>query len=142
MNMIEYLARCHCGVLTARYRTAIATAAWPVRACQCSFCRSHGALATSDPKGSLEFRSTDPALVQRYRFGGRTADFLVCRECGTYVGVQMMSDKGRFGVLNVLTLRPLLSLAAAEPMDYGTESPEARRLRREARWTPLTAESF
>jgi hypothetical protein len=76
MNRIEYLARCHCGALTARYRTAIAPAAWPVRACQCSFCRSHGALSTSDPAGVLEFRSTDPTRVQRYRFGGRTADFM------------------------------------------------------------------
>jgi hypothetical protein len=48
----------------------------------------------------------------------------------------MASDKGRFGVLNVLTLRPLLALPAAEPMDYGAESPEGRRLRRESRWTP------
>jgi len=137
MTTIEYLARCHCGVLTARYRTAVAPPDWAVRACQCSFCRSHGAIATSDPKGLLEFRSTDPTQVQRYRFGGRTAEFLVCRECGVYVGVQMASDKGRFGVLNVLTLRPLLALAAAEPMEYGAESPEGRRLRRESRWTPV-----
>jgi hypothetical protein len=140
--MIEYLARCHCGVLTARYRTAVAPEDWSVRACQCSFCRSHGALATSDPKGSLEFRSHDLALVQRYRFGGRTADFLVCRECGIYVGVQMTSDKGRFGVLNVLTLRPLLPLSVPKPMEYGAESPEARRLRRETRWTPVAPESL
>lgn len=137
MSTIEYLARCHCGALTARYRTAVAPAEWALRACQCSFCRSHGSIATSDPKGLLEFRSTDPALVQRYCFGGRTAEFLVCRECGVYVGVQMVSDKGRFGVLNVLTLRPLLALPAAEPMDYGAESPEGRRLRRESRWTPV-----
>jgi len=37
----------------------------------------------------------------------------------------------------VLTLRPLLALPAAEPMNYGAESPEGRRLRRESRWTPL-----
>jgi hypothetical protein len=85
----------------------------------------------------LEFGSAIPTQVQRYRFGGRTAEFLVCRECGVYVGVQMVSDKGRFGVLNVLTLRPLLALPAAEPMDYGAESPEERRLRRESRWTPV-----
>ena len=143
LNAIEYLARCHCGVLTARYRTAIAPAAWSLRACQCSFCRSHGALATSDPAGVLEFRSSHPDQVQRYRFGGRTADFLVCRECGVYVGVQMASDKGRFGVLNVLSLRPLLmNLAASEPMDYGAETAEGRRLRRETRWTPVAAESL
>ena len=57
MNSIEYLARCHCGVLTARYRTAVAPEDWSVRACQCSFCRGHGAQMTSDPAGSLEFRS-------------------------------------------------------------------------------------
>jgi hypothetical protein len=142
MSTIEYLARCHCGALTARFRTAIAPAEWGVRACQCSFCRSHGALATSDPGGLLEFRSANPTQVQRYRFGGRTADFLVCRECGVYVGVQMVSDKGRFGVLNVLTLRPLLALPAAESMDYGAESPEGRRLRRESRWTPVGTESL
>jgi hypothetical protein len=67
MNTIEYLARCHCGALTARYRTAIAPVEWAVRACQCSFCRSHGAIATSDPEGLLEFRSSDPNRVQRYR---------------------------------------------------------------------------
>jgi len=142
MEPSEYLASCHCGLLSGRYRTAIAPAQWRVRACQCSFCRSHGAITTSDPEGRLEFRSTEPTQVQRYRFGGRTADFLVCRECGMYVGVEMASDKGRFGVLNVLSLRPLLALAAADPMDYGGDSPEARRSRREARWTPLAAESL
>jgi len=142
MNRIEYLARCHCGLLTARYRTAIDRSAWSVRACQCSFCRSHGSLMTSDPAGELEFRSTDPTRVQRYRFGGRTAEYLICRECGVYVGVEMASEKGRFGVLSVLSLRPLLDLPAAEPMDYSGENPEARRLRREARWTPVTPGSL
>ncbi|MHB8455109.1 MAG: GFA family protein [Acidiferrobacterales bacterium] len=140
--MIEYLARCHCGALTARYRTAIAPDAWAVRACQCSFCRSHGALMTSDPEGSLDFRSHDVAFAQRYRFGGRTADFMVCRECGIYVGAMTPSDKGRLGVLNVLALRPLLILSAVKPMDYGAESPEAWRLCRETCWTPVVPESF
>jgi hypothetical protein len=129
MSTIEYLARCHCGALTARYRTAIAPADWSVRACQCSFFRSHGALATSDPEGSLEFRSTDTTQVHRYRFGGRTAEFSVCRECGVYVGVQMVSEEGRFGVLNVLSLRPLLALPTAEPMDYGAVYPPKRSTR-------------
>lgn len=143
LNSIEYLARCHCGALTARYRTAIEPSAWSLRACQCSFCRSHGALMASDPAGALEFRSNNPDQVQRYRFGGRTADFLICRVCGVYVGVQMASDKGRFGVLNVLSLRPpVAGLPPAEPMDYGAETAEVRRLRREMRWTPVAAESI
>ncbi len=57
-----------------------------------------------------------------------------------YVGVQMATDTGRFGILNVLTLRPLLThLPPAEPVDYGAETAEARRTRREARWTPLVS---
>ena len=142
MNTIEYLARCHCGALTACYRTTIPPLDWLWRACQCSFCRSHGAFVTSDPTGLLEFRTANPLQVQRYRFGGRTAEFLVCRECGVFVGAQMASDKGRFGVLNVLSLRPLPSLAAGEPVDYSAESPEGRRLRRESRWTPVGDESL
>jgi len=143
LNTIEYLARCHCGALTARYRTAIEPSAWSLRACQCSFCRSHGALTTSDPAGTLEFRSSDPEQVQRYRFGGRTADFLICRQCGVYIGVQMASDQGRFGVLNVLSLRPpVTSLLLPAPMAYGAETAEVRTLRREARWTPVAADSI
>ena len=143
MSTIEYLARCHCGTLTARYQTAIEPSCWAMRACQCSFCRSHGALSTSDPAGLLTFQSSDPTRIQRYRFGGRTADFLICCECGVYVGVQIATDKGRFGVLNVLSLLPLIAgVPAAEPMDYSAERAEARRLRRETRWTPLSAESI
>jgi hypothetical protein len=143
VNAIEYLAQCHCGALTARYRTAREPSDWAVRACQCSFCRSHGALATSDPGGLLLFQSGDPTRIQRYRFGGRTADFLTCRECGVYLGVQMATAKGRFGVLNVLSLRPLITnLQAAELMDYGGETAEFRRRRRETRWTPVSAESL
>jgi hypothetical protein len=98
---------------------------------------------TSDPAGALEFRSNNPDRVQRYRFGGRTADFLICRECGVYVGVQMASNKGRFGILNMLSLRPLVTgLPSAEPMDYGAETAEVRRLRREMRWTPVAPESI
>jgi hypothetical protein len=141
-DRIEYLAHCHCGNLSARYRTAVAPPAWPVRSCQCSFCRSHGLLATSDPEGEMEFRGIDADKVQRYRFGGRTADVMLCRECGVVVGVQMETDRGRFGVLNVLALRPLLALPAAQPMEYGAETGDARQARRASRWTPVTAGSL
>jgi hypothetical protein len=143
MSAMVYTAQCHCGALSARYRTSVAPAAWPVRACQCTFCRSHGALSTSDPHGSLEFQSRDPTRVQRYRFGSRTADFLICQECGVYVGVQMTIDRERFGVLNVLSLTPQLAgLPLPEPMVYDAETSELRLSRRAARWTPILADSL
>ena len=143
LEAIEYLARCHCGVLTARFRTALEPGSWSVRACQCSFCRGHGAETTSDPNGTLTFKSSNPARVQRYRFGGRTAEFFICRECGVYIGARIDTDKGSFGILNTRTLRPPLnSLPQAEAMDYGAESAEMRQLRRVGRWTPLSPQSL
>ena len=98
---------------------------------------------TSDPAGSLEFRATDAGLVRRYRFGVRSANFLICRECRLFVGVQMESDEDRYGVLNVLALRPLLSgLPVAGPMDYGAETGVVRRLRHESNWTPVETTSL
>ncbi len=52
---ITYSGECHCGALGYGYTTSIDPAAWPVRSCQCSFCRRHGARCTSDPAGTLRF---------------------------------------------------------------------------------------
>ena len=136
--VIEYLASCHCGALEARYATAVPVAAWPVRACQCAFCRAHGALSTSDPAGTLAFSARDVGRVQHYEFGTRTAEFLICRECGVYVGAQMETSRGRFGILNTRALRPIpAGLPEPVAMQYGDETTEFRDQRREARWTPL-----
>ena len=141
--MTDYLARCHCGALTARYQTAKSPAEWPIRACQCSFCRAHGALSTSDPAGMLQFSCSSPDLLQRYRFGTGSADFLICRACGVYLGAQTTRDGHRFGVLNVLTVVPALSVLPADvPMSYDGETADARYERRQGRWTPLTVDSM
>ena len=137
----EYLARCHCGSLSACYRTAVAVSAWNVRACQCSFCRAHDALSISDPAGSLEFTALRPEHVQRYRFGSGQTDFLICRQCGVYVGARLTSEP--VGIINALALTPIATkLPAAQPMDYTGESGSDKRARRTARWTPLTASSL
>jgi len=137
-TVIEYLASCHCGALEASYRTAVPVAAWSVRACQCGFCRAHGALSTSDPAGTLAFTAQDIERVHRYKFGTRTTDFLICHECGVYVGARLEGSRGHFGVLNARALRPIPT-ELPEPllMNYGDEPAELREQRREARWTPL-----
>jgi hypothetical protein len=139
MELEAYEGRCHCGAVGFVYRTALPGAHWSIRACQCSFCRAHDALSTSDPQGELEFRARDPDLLQRYRFGGRTADFLLCRRCGVYVGAQMAADSRIFGIINVHALvKPPAELPAAAAMSYDGESDLARRSRRMQRWTPVT----
>jgi len=140
---MDYLAGCHCGALSAHYRTTLPTASWPVRACQCAFCTAHGALSTSDPSGWLTFSASKPEILQRYQFGTRSSDFLICRACGVYLGAVMTRGLQRCGVLNVRTLRPPPpDLPVPQPMQYGAEGTEERSQRRSARWTPLSADSL
>jgi len=142
-GMIDHYGSCHCGVLTVRYRTALAKESWAVRACQCSFCRSRGALTTSDPEGEIEFTAADRTQLRRYRFGTRTTDFMLCATCGSYLGAQTQTAAGRFGILNLRYVpAPRGDWAAPEAMDYGAETLEARRARREARWTPVLLSSL
>ena len=70
----SYEGFCHCRAVGFDYRSAIAPELWPIRACQCTFCRSHGALSTSDSGGALRFVAHVPDAFNRYQFGRRTAD--------------------------------------------------------------------
>jgi hypothetical protein len=135
----EYLGSCHCGAIGFRYLTAQPPGEWSIRACQCSFCRAHAALSTSDPGGSVEFRGLGSDALQRYQFGQRTADFLLCRKCGVYLGALMESPGGMYAVINVNALQPIPALPeAVAPMDYGAESASQRTGRREQRWSPAS----
>ena len=128
---------CHCGALRYVFRTARPPTTWPVNACQCTFCRAHGARTTTDPAGSVAFRINDESQVQRYRFGLRTADFLVCRNCGVYIAAVFSSPGGTFATLNVNALCEPLALPDALPVSYNSERVDERCARREERWTPV-----
>ena len=128
--------RCHCAAIGYDFSTELAPSAWPIRACQCSFCRAHAALSTSDPRGSLVFHAHEPDQLERYRFGLRTADFLLCRRCGVYIGAQIDSERGSFGIVNTRALTSALELVAT-PMTYEGEDILQRTQRRESRWTPI-----
>ena len=58
-----------------------------------AFCRAHGARTTSDPNGAMRIRIRDSEKLQRYRFGLKTADFLICRACGVFVGALMDEER-------------------------------------------------
>ena len=132
-----YKGECHCGAIGYAYRTEVAPEQWPIRACQCSFCRMHGARTTSDPSGGVEFTFKEVNFLRPYRFGLHTADFLVCGRCGGYLGATTVTQEGSFAVVNVNLLKPYLeSLRAAQPMRYEGEAVEERSRRRAQRWTP------
>jgi hypothetical protein len=135
-----FRGRCHCGALGFEYRTEKPVGDWPVRACQCGFCRKHGAEYTSDPAGELRFAHQDASKLSRYRFGQHTADFVFCGRCGGYLGAVTEEDGQALMVINLRSLDPQPEgLPGAQPMSYEGETRGDRDARRASRWTPIEA---
>lgn len=132
-----YPGACHCEAIGFAYETAIPPEAWTIRACECRFCRTHGAATTSDPHGVLQLTCRDPERLVRYQFGLRTAEFWLCRDCGVYLGA--VTTGGRFGIINTNALLDRLALTPAAPRSYDGETAAGRTSRREQRWTPVRA---
>jgi hypothetical protein len=137
MYLYEHRGSCHCGNLRWILRSELSVAQLPVRTCGCGFCRKHGLLTTSDPQGEMDFSLSNQASVIRYRFGTATADFLICGNCGVYVGAQMEEAGDYHAIANLRTLESAGELGTVQPMDYSRESESERRARRTNRWTPL-----
>ena len=138
--MTNYEGRCHCGAIGYSFRTRMAPQEWTLRACQCSFCRAHATLTASDPSGTVKFHEHESGALERYRFGLRTADFLLCRKCGVYIGALIETSRGRYGIVNVHALRPRpADLRAPLAVEYGEENTGQRVARREQLWTPVVA---
>ncbi|HEX6997680.1 MAG TPA: aldehyde-activating protein [Gammaproteobacteria bacterium] len=129
-----YRGSCHCGTVRVEYETDA-----PVRLRQdgCGFCSSRGVKSASDPNGRLVVVSQ--LELVRYRFGHKTADFLICPTCGTYVATRMEGPRGPVGVVNVVGLAiPELKDEPATLTSLDGESVEERIRRRLSRWTPMT----
>ena len=110
-----------------------------LRACGCSFCRAHNTRTTSDPQGSVEIWAEDWSLVEPYRFGSATAEFLICRRCGVYIGAVGKTDAGTRAVINVNCLDDRAAFTGnPSPVDHDGEATQTRLARRAANWTPTT----
>jgi hypothetical protein len=135
----SFAGRCHCGNVELAFETPTPPEELATRACACSFCRRHGVRTVSDPEGRARLLVRDPTRLNRYRFGLRTADFLVCRNCGVYVGaVYMDEEAATYAVLNLNTFdAPGDFPRQPQAVDYGHESEAERRSRRKANWTPI-----
>ena len=137
--MPTFHGQCHCGNIEIAFATALAPEQFRLRACSCSFCRRHGARTTSDPSGRVEVIVHYSRKLVRYRFGLKTADFLICRRCGIYVCAMIAIDGGSYTTVNVNTFDFAASLGQeAMSASYEGETPSQRVLRRRAHWTPAT----
>jgi hypothetical protein len=130
---------CHCGNISVQLSLSRAPDQMPLRSCSCSFCRAHSTRTLSDRDGQAEITVADWALVEKYRFGSRTADYVLCRRCGVYIGAVCETNSGMRAVINTNCLddRAAFTQAPAAP-DYDGEATEARLARRATNWMPVT----
>jgi hypothetical protein len=127
---------CHCGQVRVSFETGLPLDEIEVRACQCSFCRSHGAKTVTDPNGSLTISAPSGALT-RYRFGLKITDYLLCNKCGAYIAAIMSDGAKEIATLNAAgTMLDGLWEREAKPVHLEGEAAEARRERRRRGWTP------
>ena len=128
---------CHCGRLRVAFTTAKALTELSLRACQCTFCRRHGGLTTSDPAGEVVLTVSELPPGGWYRFGTGLTEFWVCPRCGVYVGGYVEADGQGRAVVNIRALDARADFTQAPAaMDYSRETREERLARRMRVWSP------
>jgi len=128
---------CHCGHINVELATVQAASDLTVRACDCSFCRRHGAKSISDPNGKLTIFA-ETSAIERYRFGMGITDFILCRGCGSYIAAMSREGANERAALNVVgVFVPELAMREATLVNLDHETPESRRDRRRKLWTPV-----
>jgi hypothetical protein len=136
---MEHFGSCHCGNLHVRLRLSMRPQDAPLRACACSFCRAHNTRTVADAAGLFELSADDWSLVEPYRFGTGTSDYIVCRRCGVYVAAICETSSGTRGVVNINCLADRASFTQVpSATDYEGETIEVRLSRRAAKWMPAT----
>jgi hypothetical protein len=125
--------RCHCGNIRVTVDLTDAPAAYAPRACDCEFCRKHGAAWVSDPQGSLLIQIRNEGDTGRYAQGAGIAEMLLCRNCGVLVGA-LWRERRLYGVVNVSVLDERAAFADPQQVSPRTLSADAKRSRWQSIW--------
>jgi len=136
--MNTYRGQCYCGSVKLRLETDKLASQLGARACQCDFCRLHGASWTSDRAGRLFVEIEGP--TNRFRMGTHSAEFLICATCGVPTAVIWHPQDGPLlAVLRVecMEVRPELAAHQVET-DFEAETLGERLARRRRNWTPAS----
>lgn len=131
--MPQLAGGCHCGNISVSVELERAPESYVPRACDCEFCRKHGAAWVSDPRGSLAIRIRDERDTRRYTQGDRLAEMLLCRNCGVLVGA-LWREQRLFGVVNAGVLDRRVAFADTQPVSPRTLSAEAKKSRWQSLW--------
>ena len=124
---------CYCGNIRVELGLAREVGEYRPRACDCGFCRKHGAAYVSDPGGWVRIRVDDPARSGIYQQGNELAEMLLCARCGVLVGALYRSDGRVYATVNVKVIEGGPIFGAEEPVSPKQLSAEDKV----ARWKKL-----
>lgn len=130
---------CHCGNVQLDLELTREPATYRPRACDCDFCRKHGAAYLSDPQGALSIRVRDASDTVNYRQGSGLAECLLCKKCGVMVAVIYRGDDRIIGAVNVKAIDGLTNFASEVPVSPKVLSAEEKIARWQDIWFPNVA---
>jgi len=129
--------KCHCGNIAFSLAWEPDPKEIPARACDCTFCRKHGGVWTSNPSGALQVRIQDASKISKYTFGTGTAEFQICARCGIVPVVTSRIDGRLYAVVSVNAFENVeASLLNRAPASFGAEETGSRLARRKRSWIP------
>jgi hypothetical protein len=138
---MDHSGGCHCGNIHVRLRLSKPPQDTPLRACGCSFCRAHMTRTVADMAGHFTLTADDWSLVEPYRFGSRTADYMICRRCGIYVAAVCETAAGTRAVVNINCLNDRAAFTQPSgTTNYDGETEAARLSRRATNWMAATVD--
>ena len=138
---MDHSGGCHCGNIHVRLRLSKPPQETPLRACACSFCRAHMTRTVADMAGHFVMSADDWRLVEPYRFGSRTADYMICRRCGVYVAAVCETAAGTRAVVNINCLSDRAAFTQQPgSTNYDGETEATRLSRRATNWMPAMVE--
>lgn len=111
---------CHCGNIHVDVKLPRTPSTYNPRACDCDFCRKHGAAYISDPQGSVRIHVKDAQQLGKYLQGSGIAECLICRNCGVLVGVIYVDDGQLYAGINSKIIDGDPSFAAEVPVSPKT----------------------
>jgi hypothetical protein len=129
--------KCHCGNISFSLAWEPDPAQIEGRACSCSFCKKHGGVWTSNPRGKLRVTVKDPLLVSKYSFGTGNAVFHSCARCGIVPVVTSRIEGRLYGVVSVNAFEGIdPAIIRRETTDFDGEEGDARLARWKRNWIP------
>lgn len=107
---------CHCGSILVQFELSRPPITYSPRACDCDFCRKHGAAYVSDPAGSLHIRIKAERNWRTYRQGSGVAELLLCGNCGVLIGALYRDEPRLYGTVNAKVVDGPTVFGADQPV--------------------------